>query len=140
MSSLAEVWGKAWTSTDQLDPKLAALLEQLCGVLAGFTVPPMTLDAHDYYSLSKFAKPGEMFNGMMMKSIYRNLIVNTVNRYYSQSKVSCRSLTNADITQLRLPQNRPVEYFVLSNEAVNPPQRKLFSIQPHSAFITELEF
>lgn len=140
MALLSEAWGKSYQQTGQLDPKLAVLLEQLCPSLAAFSIPPMTLDAHDIYSLSKYAKPSEMFDGLAMKSLYRNLIIKSVNRYTQQTKVTCRALTAADLNYLRLPQNRPVEYFVLTNEGTNPPQRKMFSIQPHSAFITELNF
>jgi hypothetical protein len=80
-----------------------------------------------------------MFSGMAMKQVYRDLLVNSVNRNTRQTHISCRALTNADITQLGLAQNRPIEYFLLTNEAAMPVQRKLFCIQPKVDFVLEIK-
>ena len=136
MSLLSEVWGSQ--VSNNLDPKIAALLDQLTSVLGGFEILPMKLNAHDIYSCTKFINPSDMFNGLGMKPVYRDLIVNSINRNTRNTRVSCRALSNSDINQLGLAQNKQIEYFLLSNEAVSPAERKLFCIQPTVNFIMEI--
>jgi hypothetical protein len=138
MSLLSEVWGSQFNGA-ALDPKIAALLEQLAGTLGAFEILPMKLTSHDVYACNKSINPHDMFSGMSMKPIYRDLIVNSVNRNTRSTKVTCRVLSNADITQLGLVQNRPIEYFILDFTGSQPPQRKMFCIQPRVDFIQEIQ-
>lgn len=137
MAELSEVWGKQFTQA-ALDPKIAALLEQLAVTLSGFEILPMKLTSHDLYACNKSINPNEMFQGMAMKPVYRNLIVNSINRNTRSTKVTCRALSNTEVTQLNLVQNRPIEYFILDYMATQPGQRKFFCIQPRVDFIREI--
>jgi hypothetical protein len=73
---------------------------------------------------------------LRLKPMYSDILCRSVRRNYNDAPVTCRPLTQAEITAYRFAQNKVVDYFLLMS--ADGRRYKLFCLQPTNDFIREI--